>query len=259
MNNKKAILVVSFGTSYKETREKTIDQIELDIQNYFPNYKVYRAFTSNMIIKKLKRVYDLSIDTVSEALNRIVNDGVNDLIVQPTHIINGIENDFMISEIEKFKLKFNSIKIGSPLLTSTSDYIDLVETIIDEYSFIKDDEALVCMGHGTEHHANSAYISLDYIFKAHDKKNFFIGTVEGYPEIDIIVKALKKFKPSKVYLVPLMIVAGDHANNDMAGEEDSFKTKLQDEGFEPECIIKGLGEYEDIRKIYIIYILPQII
>lgn len=126
-NYDKAILVVSFGTSYEETRKKTIDAIEEDIREAFPDYRIYRAFTSKIIIKKLKSRDNIHVDTVSEALERMINDGIKDLILQPTHVINGIENDFMLEDLAKLKDKFNSIKIGAPLLTFTDDYKNIIK------------------------------------------------------------------------------------------------------------------------------------
>lgn len=254
-NYDKAILVVSFGTSYEDTRIKTIDAIENDIAKEFPEYKIYRAFTSKMIIKKLKKRDNLHIDTVSEALERMVNDGIKDLIIQPTHVINGIENDFMIEDTDAFRDKFNSIKIGAPLLTFTEDYRHIIKTIAEEFSYVKEDEALVIMGHGTDHHANAAYAALDYMFKEAGFKNVFIGNVESYPELDVVIKSLKENTYNKLYITPLMIVAGDHALNDMASdEEDSWKTLLENEGYNVECIVKGLGEYKAIRNLFIKHI-----
>lgn len=255
MNKKRAILVVSFGTSYHDTREKTIDKIEEDIQKAYPDYKIYRAFTSKMIIDILRKRDNIHIDTVDEAIRRMIIDGVTDLIIQPTHIINGIENDFMLEDLRRYKDKFATLKVGSPLLTSTADFKELVAILEDNFKNVNKDEALIFMGHGSSHHANAVYPALDYAFKDHGFKNFFVGTVEGYPEIDSVIKFLKEFKPKKVHLTPLMVVAGDHALNDMASdEEDSWKTLLENEGYEVDCIVKGLGEYPEVRDMFIKHI-----
>ena len=161
----------------------------------------------------------------------------------------------MIETVLNYKDKFESIKIGNPLLTSTLDYENLVKIIIKEFSYLKGNEALVCMGHGSEHYSNSTYPALDYMFKEKGFKNVFIGTVEGYPELTQVISALKEINPSKVTLMPLMVVAGDHAINDMSSDEDdSWKSILEDKGFKVNCSLKGLGEYEDIRKMYIKHI-----
>ena len=135
-DSKKGILVVSFGTSYEETRKKTIDIIEDDIQKAFPDYKIFRAFTSKMILRKLKSEYNLKINNVKEAMEEIISQGIKELIVQPTHIINGIENNNMIEDIQKYKDHFDSIKIGTPLLTSTEDYFSLIKVVTNKFSYI---------------------------------------------------------------------------------------------------------------------------
>jgi sirohydrochlorin cobaltochelatase len=254
-NYETAILVVSFGTSYNNTRKITIDAIENDIQTTFRNHKVFTAFTSNMIIKKLKERDNISINTVSEALENILESNIKNLIIQPTHIINGIENDIMLDTCKKYSSHFDSIKIGSPLLTSTKDDENIISVVMKEFPSLRNDEALICMGHGTEHHANSTYAALDYMLKDKGYHNVFIGTVESYPTLNTVNEALKSLKPRKLILTPLMVVSGDHAINDMASdEEDSWKTFFEKEGYIVECYLKGLGEYSSIREMYIDHI-----
>ena len=237
-NTKKAILVVSFGTSVNETREKTIDCIEADIRKANPDASIYRAWTSKMIIRKLKNRDGVTIHTVKEAMEAMIRDGIKELIVQPTHIINGIENDLMKEDVLAYADHFDSIRFGTPLLTST-----------------KDIEEAILMGHGTTHYANTAYAALDYTFKDLGYSNVLIGTVEAYPSIPSILRGLKELQPEKIHLTPFMIVAGDHATNDMAGEEeDSWKNQFEAAGYTVECHLKGLGEYEGIRKIFLKHI-----
>lgn len=252
VNTTKAILVVSFGTSINEAREKTIDIIEKTIQNTYPGYKVYRAWTSKMIIRKLKKRDNVHIFTVEEAMEQMVKDHITDLVVQPTHVINGIENDLMKEEVEGYSKHFKSIIFGTPLLTTTEDNESVIEAITKEFANIPDDEALVFMGHGTSHYSNSIYAALDYAFKDFGHKNVFMGTVEAYPSIEELMKQIKAYNPQKVHLAPFMVVAGDHAQNDMAGEEeDSWKSQFESEGFNVVCHVKGLGEFESIRSIYL--------
>lgn len=254
MLNKKAILVVSFGTSHLDTLDKNIKAIEDSIQHAFPDCKIYRAFTSKVIIKKLKSVYNLSVDTVSKALEQIIADDIKELIVQPTHMIHGIENDNMIRDINQAKDHFTSIKLGKPLLSDATDYIKTVH-IISKYYNPSKTEALVLMGHGTAHYANATYPALDYTFKQQGFSNIFVGTVEGYPELDDVISLVQNEKLSKIILLPFMLVAGDHAQNDMAGsKEDSWKSRFLKEGYKVETIIKGLGEMKEIRDIYIEHI-----
>lgn len=251
----KAILVVSFGTSYEETRTKNIEAIEKKIEDKYQDYKIYRAFTSKMIIKKLKEVDGIEIPTVEEALEAISKEGMLELIVQPTHIIHGIENDNMIEAIKMYEDRFKSVMIGTPLLSETVDYEEVIDIIMDHFKILKSEEAIVLMGHGSSHYSNSSYPALDYMFKEKGYPNVYVGTVEGYPSLEHVVGILKKTSIKKIYLTPLMVVAGDHAMNDMAGEEeDSWKVILNQEGFEVEIVMKGLGEYEDIQEMFIKHI-----
>ena len=248
----KAILVVSFGTSINTAREKTIDKIEDDFQAAFPDHKIYRAWTSKMIIRKVLKRDGVKIFTVTDAVEQMIKDGIKDLVVQPTHILNGIENDIMVDEIQSYAENFNTIRFGSPLLSSTHDNIDVIHAIKAEFPEIPNDEALVFMGHGTVHFTNTVYAALDFTLKDLWHNNIFMGTVEAYPSIDTMVKLVNNLKPKKVHLAPFMIVAGDHACNDMAGdEEDSWKSIFEKEGYEVICHIKGLGEYPEIRKMFI--------
>ena len=249
---KKAVLAVSFGTSHNDTREVTIDAIEKDMQAAFPEYPLYRAWTSKMIINKVNKRDNVHIDTVKEAMERMRADGITDVLVQPTHVINGIENDIMKEEALSYRENFHSISFGDPLLTSEQDNREVIEAVAVEFSHLKEDEVLVLMGHGTTHYANSIYAALDYTFKDRGHKNIFLGTVEAYPSMDSIMKLVKEYDPSKVVLAPFMIVAGDHAKNDMAGDDpESWYSQFKDAGYEVEAVIKGLGEYPGIRKILV--------
>ncbi len=250
--NKKAVLVVSFGTSYNETREKTIGAVEDKIAKAFPDYDQKRAFTSQIIINKLEERDGEKINNVDEAMQNLIDEGYGTVVVQPTHVMNGEEYDEMRSAIAPYEDKFVSIKYGTPLLTTSDDYAEVIEAIAAETPQLADkNTAVVFMGHGTEHYANATYAALDYRFKAMGYDNAFIGTVEGYPDLDKVKADLAKYNPEKVVLMPLMIVAGDHATNDMAGdEEDSWKTQLKKEGYEVECVLKGLGEYEGIQDMF---------
>ncbi len=250
---KKGILVVSFGTSHLDTMERTIDVIENEIAEKFDGCRVYRAFTSGMIIRKLKRTENMEIDTVPEALRRMAADGMEDVVVQPTHIINGIENDRMMEDLMENMSLFRRIRVGKPLLSSVEDYKKSIHAVMAETG-LQDGEMLVLMGHGTEHHANSAYPTLEYTFHALGYNQVLVGTVESFPELKNVMAKLKIAEKKKVALMPFMLVAGDHAKNDMAGDEDSWKSGLEEEGYEVRVIMKGLGEFEGIRKIFLEHI-----
>lgn len=248
---KKAIVVVSFGTSYKETREKTIKPCEELIASAFEGYDFYRAFTSNMIIKKIARVENIKINNPIQVLDKLVAAGYEEVVVQTLHIICGEEYNKLKEQVESYKNQFKKIVLGRPLLTQIEDYKAAIEAVKTGLPILKEGEGVVFMGHGTEHEAHSAYCALDYMFDQEDLP-IYIGTVEGYPEIGEVIKRLRKAEVRKAYLMPFMLVAGDHAVNDMAGdEEDSWKCILEAEGFEVECILKGLGENPNIRKRFL--------
>ena len=249
----KGILVVSFGTSHMDTMEKTITVIEREIARRFPEWRVYRAFTSRMIVRKLKRTENMEIDTVEEALKRMAADGISEVIVQPTHIINGIENDRMMEDLMEHMSLFNRIRVGKPLLSSVDDYKKAIHGVMSEVG-LETGEMLVLMGHGTDHHANSAYPTLEYTFQALDHKQVLLGTVDSFQQLKNVMAKLEIAEKKKVALMPFMLVAGDHAKNDMAGEEDSWKSELEDAGYEVRVIMKGLGEFEGIRKIFLEHI-----
>lgn len=251
-NNKKAILAVSFGTSHNDTREVTIDAIEKDMKDAFPDYALYRAWTSKMIIRKLKSRDHVHIHTVKEAMEQMRTDGITDVLVQPTHVINGIENDLMKEDALSHRDDFHSISFGDPLLTSEQDSLDVIQAVVDEFPDLDPEDALVFMGHGTTHYANSIYAALDYTFKDRGFKNIFLGTVEAYPSMETLMKMVKEYNPRKVILAPFMIVAGDHAKNDMAGDDpESWYNQFKAAGFDTEARFKGLGEYTGIRKILV--------
>jgi sirohydrochlorin cobaltochelatase len=250
---KPVILVVSFGTSYNDSREVTIGAIEQAIQKANPDYEVRRAFTSQIIIDKLKDRDGIEIDNVEEAFARLKKDGVKDLIVQPTHVMSGYEYDDLMKVVNAEKGNFKSVKVGSPLLTSDADYDAVIAAITAVTAEYDDGKTLITfMGHGTEHEANATYAKLQEKLTAAGKTNYCVGTVEAEPSIEDVVAAAKAGGYTRVVLRPLMVVAGDHANNDMAGdEEDSWKTILQNEGFEVVTVIHGLGEIPDVCAVYV--------
>ena len=248
----KAILVVSFGTSYEASRKATIEKIEQDIADSFQDYRIYRAWTSKFIISILKKRDNYTVSTVKEAIEQMIADGIRKLIVQPTHILDGIENNIMKEEVLSYKESFDKIAFGTPLLTSPEDEQKAIKAVNSEFSELKESEALVLMGHGTTHHVNVVYAGLDQMFKSAGHSNVFIGTVEAEPTIQDLVREVSDFQPSKIYVTPFMIVAGDHAHNDMAGDSpDSWVCQFKEAGFEVCPVLKGLGEYPGIRAMFV--------
>ena len=248
----KAILVVSFGTSYEASRKATIEKIEQDIRNAFQDHRIYRAWTSKFIISILKKRDNYTVPTIKEALEQMITDGIREVVVQPTHILDGIENNIMKEEVLSYKESFDKIAFGTPLLADSKDESQAINAVTTEFSDLKETEALVFMGHGTTHQVNTVYAGLDQKFKESAHANVFIGTVEADPTIHNLVKEVTSFQPSKIYVTPFMIVAGDHAQNDMAGDSpDSWVCQFENAGFEACPIIKGLGEYPGIRRMYV--------
>ena len=246
------VLLVSFGSSYKETREKNIEKMAKFLQNKIGVEKIYQAYTSDIIRKILKDRDGIEVMDVSEALESMKSDGVEKVYIQPTHIIDGIENNKMYSIAESYKNEFESIKIGAHLLDSDEDYNKVALGLWDEMKDIVKDDILLLMGHGSEHQANDSYLKLQQCFIDNGISNVFIFTVEGSPLIDDIIKDVESQNKKKVTLLPFMFVAGDHAINDMAGDdEDSVASLLKERGYKVNSLIKGLGEFEFIRDLYL--------
>lgn len=245
---KKAILVVSFGTSYHETRKKTIEACENKIKESFEGYDFYRAFTSGMIINKLRKRDNMEIYNPSEVLEQLYKAGYEEVVVQSLHIICGDEYNKLKDMVAEYEEKFEKISLGRPLLTYIDDYRETVLGVKQDLDKMDIDEAIVFMGHGTEHESHSAYPAIEYMFRDYGI-NAFVGTVEGYPELEQVIKKLKDKNIKTVDLLPFMLVAGDHAINDMASdEEDSWKTILEKEGFNVKVHLKGLGENPYIQE-----------
>lgn len=253
----KAILVVSFGTSYNDSREITIGAIEKAISEKFPEYEVRRAFTSQVIIDILKKRDGLDIDNIEEALERAAADGVKDLVVQPTHLMAGYEYTELKDRVERYRGRFDKVVLGRPLLTDDEDFRKVIKTMGERTSLYDDGKTAVCfVGHGTGAASNSVYTKLQNKLTEAGYANYYIGTVEAEPSLDAVVKALKDHGSYKrAVLEPLMVVAGDHANNDMAGEEqDSWKSVLEHEGYEVECLVEGMGQIKGIQDLYISHV-----
>ena len=247
------LLVLSFGTSYNDSRRLTIGAIEEALEKAFPDYSVRRGFTANIIIDHVQRRDGILIDDINAALDRAVENGVKNLVVQPTHLMNGLEYDELVEKVGSYSDAFDKVVFGEPLLTSDDDFKRVENAIVNWTSEYDDGKTAICfMGHGTEAASNSVYAKMQDMLTADGHTNYFVGTVEAEPSLEDVLEQVKAGGYEKVILEPLMVVAGDHANNDMAGdEEDSWKSIFEAEGFEVECLLRGLGENEDIRQIYI--------
>lgn len=253
--NRKAILMVSFGTSNLETKEKTIDRIEKRIRETFTQCKVYTAFTSEVILRKLRSKYDVHVYSVEEAMAAMIKDQIVEIIVQPTHILDGIENHRMLQIVKEFQQEFKSISVGAPLLHTQRDYEEVILGLIEVLPKLNDEEAILFMGHGSESLNNTYGFTMNQMLKKHGCANWYMAMLEGEPYIWDILNILKQHKYHKIFLTPFLIVAGMHATKDMVGEkEDSWKNILFREGYEVESILRGLGEYEFIAELIIKHI-----
>ncbi len=267
------ILVVSFGTSFNDSRVEDIKGIEDAIQAAYPDWSVRRAFTAQIIINHVEARDGENIDNMTQALERAVSNGVKNLVVQPTHLMHGAEYDEMCEAIAEYEDKFESVAIAEPLLGEVgSDATvinddkkavaeDIVAAALEEGGYesldaaAEEGVAFVFMGHGTSHSAKVSYSQMATQMADLGYSNVFIGTVEGEPEetsCEAVIEAVKEAGYTTVVLRPLMVVAGDHANNDMAGDDDdSWKSMFTEAGFTVLTQISGLGRIAAVQQLYV--------
>ena len=269
----KELLVVSFGTSFNDSRVADIKSIEDALQEANPDWSVRRAFTAQIIINHIQARDGEKIDNMEQALERAVANGVKQLVVQPTHLMHGAEYDEMCAAIDKVRDKFESVEIAEPMLGEVGNDATVInadkeavakavvaaaleESGYESTAAAKDaGVAYVLMGHGTAHVAKVTYSQMATQMAKLGYENVFVGTVEGEPEetsCEAVIEAVKNAGYTTVVLRPLMVVAGDHANNDMAGaDEDSWKTMFEAAGFTVNCQISGLGRIADVQALYV--------
>ena len=244
---------MSFGTSFNDSRRLTIGAIENALEQAFPDWSVRRAFTAQIIIDHVARRDGEVIDNVTEALDRAVANGVKTLVVQPTHLMDGYEYHDLYDELVRYFDAFERVAIGPPLLSSDDAFDAVADAIIAATKQYDDGETAICfMGHGTEAESNAVYEKMQGVLDAKGMENYFIGTVEAEPSVEDVLAAVQQGSYKRVVLRPLMVVAGDHANNDMAGDdEDSWKSVFEAAGYEVECVLEGLGSIESIQQMYV--------
>ena len=269
----KELLVVSFGTSFNDSRVADIKSIEDALQEANPDWSVRRAFTAQIIINHIQARDGEKIDNMEQALERAVANGVKQLVVQPTHLMHGAEYDEMCAAIDKVRDQFDSVEIAEPMLGEVGNDATVInadkeavakavvaaaleESGYETTAAAKDaGVAYVLMGHGTAHVAKVTYSQMATQMEKLGYENVFIGTVEGEPEetsCEAVIEAVKNAGYTTVVLRPLMVVAGDHANNDMAGaDDDSWKTMFEAAGFTVNCQISGLGRIADVQALYV--------
>lgn len=249
---KTGILIVSFGTTYRETREKNIGKIAQVIREKYPQVAVWEAYSSEIVRSVLRERDGIYIPDVKEALCRMRDAGIRKVAVLPTHIIDGIENNRMKQAVKESLEFFDEIQVADALLTRPEDYERTAAALWESVREEAGSDPVIFMGHGSEHEADASYQKFEEALNAYVSNDIYVATVEGSVEIDAVIARLRTSGPKsgRVLVAPFMLVAGDHAENDMAGEEDSFATKLSAAGYEPECLLRGIGEYERIREIY---------
>ena len=256
MNNdgKNEVLAVSFGTASPESRRLSIEAVESAIRDAAGSeWTVRRCFTSQMIIDIIEKKEGVHIDNIKEAIERAVSDGVSNLVVQPTHLMMGLEYGKISKALADCAGSFEKTALGDPLLTSDEDLSRVADALTAASACYEDGEtAFVLMGHGTEAAANSIYHRMQTVLSEKGKSNFYIGTVEAEPSLDDVIGAVGTGRYKRVVLRPLMLVAGNHAVKDMASADDpdSWYSRFTAEGYETVCIIEGLGQIAEIRDIY---------
>lgn len=259
---KKAIVVVSFGTTHADTRKVTIEAVEEKIRAAFPDYEVRRAFTSRIVIKRIAENEGITIDSEKQALAKLQEEGFSEVLVQPLHMVPGDEYDKVKRLVDQYLQEeaFDKLSLGRPILTFSGqeerpdDYLAMMGALQTQLPKLASNEAVIFMGHGGNHPANTAYAALQLRLQDANVKNVFVSTVdgEGYPTLESVIDKMQANKIKTVTLMPLMVVAGDHAKNDMAGDEkDSFKSQLVAAGFQVKTYLHGLGENAAIQEIYV--------
>lgn len=249
------ILIVSFGTTYPKTRALNIEKLTECVREAYPDALVKEAVSSGIVRAVMKKEEHLFPLDPESALREMQAEGVTHVTVLPTHIIDGIENSKMKEAVENCRGLFEEIKVADVLLAKEEDYKIAARALWESVKDRAGNAPVIFMGHGTNHEADSSYQKMEAAIREYSGHGVYMATVEGSVTISDVLARLKRDYPvkqnSRVMVLPFMLVAGDHATNDMAGEEDSFASMLREEGYEPDCIIRGIGEYAAIREIYL--------
>lgn len=242
--DKATILMVHFGTTHADTRELTIDVLNKKVKQQFPEIELREAYTSRIVIKHLGNK-GIVKENPLEALKKLHLEGYTHILIQPSTIINGVEMESLNRNVTEIKNLFKDVRIGNPLLYDPHDYESVIEVLTKNTD---KETAYILVGHGTYDATTAQYAMLDYMLKIKDHKNFFVGTIEGYPAYDDMLIQLKQSGLKKLVLIPFMFVAGEHAKNDIAGD---WKDNLEKEGYAVNVKMEGLGQSSEIQDIYI--------
>ncbi len=258
---KKALIVVSFGTTHHDTRKRTIEAIEQQLAAAFPDRDCFRAWTALMIINKLKRRDGMEIATVEQVLARLAQEGYTDVLIQPTHVTPGVEFVRVQDAVRAWAGRFPRLALGRPLIyfqggesrgrEMPDDYLPVMAAYDAILPPTSPEHAVVLFGHGTAHPANAIYAALQARYDDRGL-NVLVGTVDAYPELADVRRRLRQRQVRRVTLIPFMVVAGDHVKNDMAGDDaESWKSLLTGDGYQVDVILRGLGEIASFRDIFV--------
>lgn len=245
---KMAIVMVHFGSTHEDTRAKTIEQLNRRVADEFPEAKVVEAYTSRIIIRRLKE-RGIEKATPAEMLKMLADEGYTHVIVQASHIIEGVEMESLRIEVRESSAKFKDIRVGSPLLYSPEDYTKTIEALKSRVPSKTD--AIVLVGHGTYKPITASYAMMDYMLKDCGMSGWHVGTIEGYPTFDNIAERLKRSRAKSVTLLPFMFVSGEHAKKDIQGE---WREELEGMGYKVNLFMEGMGENPAIQQIFIDHI-----
>lgn len=250
-SDKLAIVMAHFGTTHIDTREKTIDAINQRAKDEFSQIgDIFVCYSSRIVIRSLEQRDGVKIPTLEEMLSSLLEEGYTHVIVQPTHLIEGVEMEALRREVAEVKSRFKDIRVGKPLLYSPEDYSKVLEALRDRVPQGKSD-AVVLIGHGTYTAITATYAMMDYMLKDYGMDSWHVGTVEGYPKIENVLRRLKANKDKSVLLVPFMFVSGEHSKNDIKG---AWRERLEEEGYKVSLHLEGMGENQAIQDIFIDHI-----
>lgn len=248
---KKAIVLICFGCRFKQATKRSIAQIEASLKKQYPSFRVETAFMSELILSKASSEAAMHILSLSQCLEQLLEGGIDEVYLQPTFITYGYQYQKLLTMSSTYEKAFKYLKVGKPLLDRIKDYKEVVDAFVGEHLKMADHEAAICMGHGSDNAAAVSFAALDHIFKEKGYDQYFVATLRGFPSFEDVLIRLKRGDYQKIYLYPFTLMAGYHVRNDLIGDkEDTWKRRLEKEGYEAVYQMKGLGEYRGIRRLY---------
>lgn len=256
---KKAIMLVSSGTSIMEALNQTTNKLEERLKESFPEYSVYQAFSVQPIVNKMKKADPEKYRNVEETFEKMLADGIEEVVVSSFYMINGEEHERLreVAKTYRDEGQFARIAVAKPLLCEKEDYIKVLEAVL-KASDMQEGEALLLVGHGTKHHDNTEYQNFEYTAYTQGHRNVYVATLAGHQKTALLMRKLELTGCKKIRLMPLLLVAGIHAQVDIAGDKDSWKTKLMDTGYQVEVQMIGIGELDTIQDVFVEHLKEKI-